>query len=368
MLEKFHVQAEDAIVVQEAPLRATVITIFEKVNVPREDAELAADALVTADLRNVDSHGVSNMLRSYVAQYNSGEINARPDWKIVRQTPATANIDCDMGLGIIVAPKAMDIAIEKARNVGVGMVTMSNGRHLGMASYHAMKALQHDMIGICMTGCPPIVLPTFGAETRVGTNPIAIAAPAGEEAPFVFDAATSVVAGNKISLAGRLGVDLAPGWVADAEGTPLMEPVSTPPGWRPGMPRQNPMLPLGSTREMGSHKGYGLACVVDILSGVLSGTAFGMMPGRPNFSHFVGAWSIEAFTEVDTFKGLMDDFLRSLKDTPPAPGHDRVFYAGLAEAEAYEDRIVNGIPLHKEVVQWFREICDEMDIAYNLEG
>ena len=366
MLEQFHVKEEDAVRVQPDSLRATVTVIFEKLNVPAVDAQLATDALVTADLRGVESHGVSNMLRYYVVGYNSGEINPRPNWRIVRETPATANIDSDTGLGIIIAPKAMEIAIDKARNTGVGMVTISNGRHMGMASYHAMMALKHDMIGISMTGCSPSVLPTFGAEPRVGTNPIAVAAPAGEEPPFVYDAATIVVAGNKIGLASRLGVDLAPGWVADEQGTPLLEPVPTLPNWMPGMPRLNPLLPLGSTRESGSHKGYGLACVVDILSGILSGTGFGMVPGRPNFSHFVGAYSIEAFTEVDTFKEMMDDFLRALKNTPPAPGHERVLYAGLAEAEEEQDRQANGIPLHKEVVEWFQDICNEMDIPYIL--
>ena len=355
MLEQFHVKEEDAVLIQEEPLRATVAAIFEKLNVPAGDAQLAADALVTADLRGVDSHGVSNMLRAYVAGYNKGEINPRPNWRIVRETPATANIDSDTGLGIMVVPKAMEVAIEKAKNVGVGMVTISNGRHLGMASYHAMMALKHDMIGICMTSCPPLVLPTFGAEPRVGTNPIALAAPAGEEPPFVFDAATSVVAGNKIRLLHRLGTEIPPGWLGDEQGNPIIEPIEAP-------PTLNNLLPLGSTRESGSHKGYGLSCIVDILGGVLSGTAYGMVPGRPNFSHFVGAYSIEAFTEVDQFKALMDDFLRTLKSTPPAPGHERVLYAGLAEAEVEQDRHANGIPLHKEVVQWFQDICNEMAI------
>ena len=359
MLEQFHVKEEDAVRVPEASLRTTVVAIFEKVGVPPEDARLAADVLVLADLRGVDSHGVSNMLRVYVDEYNIGEINPRPNWRIVRQTPATANIDSDAGLGIIIAPKAMDIAIEKAKNVGVGMVTISNGRHLGMASYHAMMALKHDMIGICMTSCPPLVLPTFGAEPRMGTNPIALAAPAQEEPPFVFDVATSVVAGNKIRLVQRLGTKIPAGWMADEEGNPVMEPIDAPESHRR-------LLPLGSTRESGSHKGYGLSCVVDILSGILSGTGYGMVPGRPNFTHFVGAYSIEAFTDVDVFKGLMDDFLRTLKETPPAPGHERVLVAGQPEWETELDRRENGIPLHKEVVEWFQDICSEMSVPYIL--
>ena len=201
---------------------------------------------------------------------------------------------------------------------------------------------------------------------RLGTNPIALAAPAGEEPPFVFDAATSVIAGNKLGLASRLGLDLEPGWVADGDGTPLMEPVPAPTDWAPGSARRYQQLPLGSTREGGSHKGYGLACMVDILSGILAGSAFGMVPGRPNFSHMVAAYNIEAFTEIDQFKSLMDDFLRALKDTPPAPGHDRVIVPGQLEVEATQDRQANGIPLHKEVVQWFQDICNELGIPYSM--
>ena len=359
MLEQFHVKEEDAVRVREDSLRETVTAIFEKVNVPTEDARLAADVLVAADLRAVDSHGVSNMLRTYVGGYNRGEINPRPNWRIVRETPATANVDSDRGLGIIVTPKAMEIAIEKARNTGVGMVTIHNARHLGMASYHAMMALKHDMIGLCMTSCPPLVLPTFGAEPMIGTNPIALAAPAKEEPPFVFDAASSVVAGNKIGLARRLGSKLPGGWMADEHGTPIMETIDPPEVW-------SGLLPVGSTRESGSHKGYGLACIVDVLCGVLSGSGYGMVPGRPNFSHFVGAYSIEAYTEVDTFKQLMDDFLRALKSTKPAPGHERVLVAGQPEWEAEQDRRANGIPLHREVIEWFQDICNEMAIPYIL--
>jgi len=194
--------------------------------------------------------------------FKDGLINPKPHWRILRESPGIANIDCDGGLGIVIAPKAMEIAIQKARNVGVGMVTMQNGRHLSMASYHAMLALKHDMIGMCMTSTMPFMIPTFGAEPRLGTNPIAMAAPADKEVPFVYDAATTVVANNKITLARRSNVKLLPGWIADVNGTPIMEEVDPP------APDVNRILPLGSTREMGSHKGYGLAGVVDIFSGI----------------------------------------------------------------------------------------------------
>ena len=365
MLERFKVKEEDAVRVSEAPLRQTVTDIFKKMGVPEEDCGLAADVLVTSDVRGVDSHGVSNMLRTYVQGYNQGELNARPNWRILRETPATANIDSDRGLGIIVVPKAMEIAIEKASKVGVGMVTIRNSRHLGMASYHAMMALEHDMIGTCMTSCPPGVLPTFGAEPRLGTNPIALAAPADKEPPFVFDAATSTVAGNKLGLARRLGTDLLPGWVADEEGEPIMDEVAPPiPGYQGRA--SSFLVPLGSTRELGSHKGYGLSCIVDILGGVLSGGGYGANPGRPNFGHYVAAYSIEAFMDTQEFKRTMDEWMRMLKMTPPARGHDRVLYPGQPEAEATEDRRANGIPFHPEVVDWFRDICGELSIPYIL--
>jgi LDH2 family malate/lactate/ureidoglycolate dehydrogenase len=170
----------------------------------------------------------------------------------------------------------------------------------------------------------------------------------------VFDAATSTVAGNKIGIARRLGAKLEPGWLADADGTPIMEEIDA--------PEKYTLLPLGSTRELGSHKGYGLSCVVDILAGVLTGFGYGAVPGRPNFGHYVAAYSIEAFTDVDTFKEQMDEWLRMMKSTKPAPGHDRVLVAGQPEAEVEAVRRAEGIPLHNEVVQWLRDISFELAV------
>ena len=354
MLPRFRVNLDEAINVSGDDLKATVASIFEKVGVPSEDAELGADVLVLADLRGVDSHGVSNMLRSYLGGYQRGEINPQPNISIVRETPATASIDSDRGLGTIVTPKAMDIAIRKAQEVGVGMVTIGNSRHLGMASYHAMRALEHDMIGVCMTSAPPRMVPTFGAEPRLGTNPIAVAVPARNEAPFVFDAATSSVAQNKIEIARRLGADLEPGWLATEDGTPIMEEVPVPETYH--------LLPVGATRELGSHKGYGLACVVDILAGVLTGFGYGAVPGRPNFGHYVAAYNVAGFDDPDHFKDEMDGWLQMMKSTKPAPGHDRVLVAGQPEAEMEAVRRTEGIPLHPDVVQFIRDTCAELSV------
>ena len=361
MLESFILKEEDAVRVRHDDLQATTAGIFEKMGVPSEDAAVAADVLVQADLRGVDSHGVSNMLESYVHGYTEGYINPLPDWKVLRDRPSTANIDADRGLGIIIAPKAMDIAIAKAKQTGIGVVTMGRAGHVGMAAYHAMLALHHDMIGVCLSGTPPQVLPTFGAEPRLGTNPIAVAVPAKDEPPFVLDIATSVVAINKFRIAERLGATIPGGMLADMEGTPIMEPGPVPDEF------QN--LPAGALRELGSHKGYGLACVVEVLSTVLGGFGFAARNTRNSpggFAHYVAAYDIDAFTDVPEFKQTMDDFMRTLKSTPPAPGHDRVLVPGQIEEEATVERSAKGIPLHKEVVDWFRATCAELGVSCNF--
>ena len=359
MLEQFKVTNEQAELIDGEVLKITVSNIFATLGVSKDDALLGADVLVRADLRGVDSHGVSNMLRHYVTGLKDGSINPCPNWKVIRETPSTANIDSDRGLGTIVAPKAMDVAIDKAEAVGIGMVTIGNGRHLGMAAYHAMHALTHDMIGVCMTSTPVAVLPTFGAEPRLGTNPIAIAVPANSELPFVFDAATSSVASNKIELAHRLGINIPGGWVAAQDGKPIMDPIPSP---ADVLGSGYSLLPLGGDRELGSHKGYGLGCFVDIMAGLLTGFGYGAKPGAPNFGHFVAAYRIDAFTDLEAFKNQMDEWSRMLQSTKPAPGQHRVYVPGQPEAEMEVVRREYGIPLHPAVIEGIRQICDELSV------
>lgn len=363
MLERFKVPEEIAVRVMEPELRQTVEELFKKYGLPDDDAVLAADVVVSADLRGVESHGVANLMPGYRQAFAKGEINPTPKWRVERETAATAAIDCDGGHGIVIAPKAMELAIDKARETGVGVVTMRDGRHLAMAAYHAMLALPYDMIGVCMTSTPPTVYPTWGAEPRVGTNPIAIAAPSEKEAPFVFDAATSAVAAGKQSIARRLGIDLLAGWVVDQEGSPDMRD-HVPVPERVGDNFR--LLPLGSTRELGSHKGYGLSGMVDVLAGIMSGGGPGLFPGRPDMNHYVAAYSVGAFVDVAEFKQTMDRWLKALRTTKPAPGHERVLYPGLSEAEETAKRRVDGIPLHPETVAWFQETCAELGVEYRL--
>jgi L-2-hydroxycarboxylate dehydrogenase (NAD+) len=365
MLERFFVPEDDRVYVDQQQMRTAAETIFRKMGQTDDDAALSADVLMLSDLRGCESHGVSNMLASYVEQYGAGNINPRPNVQVIRESDTTATLDCDTGLGLHLAPKAMEMAIEKADKHGMGTVIMNNGRHLGMLAYHAMLPLEHDMIGVCMTaGSPMSMVPTFGAERRFATNPWAWAAPANKQPPFVMDFATTQVAGNKLRLAARVGAPMDPGWITKKDGSPIMEETLLPEN------RDDyHMLPFGGTREQGSHKGYGFAAVCEILCDVLSGQGAGfLMPQSPPgiMGHMVQVYKVDAFTDVDRFKSDMDDFLEGLANTKPAPGHDRVVYPGLPEAEETEIRLRDGIPYHRSVIDWFHSISNELELGLDL--
>jgi LDH2 family malate/lactate/ureidoglycolate dehydrogenase len=353
MLDRFHVPDDQAVRVSEAGVRSTVEGIFRKMGMPDADAAQAADVLVYADVRGIESHGVSNMLRIYVENFANGEINPTPEWRISRDAPAVCTLDGDGGHGLVVAPAAMRLAIERAGTYGIGAVSVTNCRHFGAAAYHAAMAIPHDMVGIAMTTGSLTVTPTFGAERLVGLNPIAVAVPTKRMPPFVFDAAMASVAMNKIRLAKRLGVNTMPGWIAEADGTPIMDD-------RP-IPDDFMMLPVGGTRELGSHKGYGLAVMIEVLTSVLAGSGAGPFR-REGAAHHLLAYDIRAFCEVATFKSDMDDYAEALTSAATAPSQERVVYAGLPEHEAEQDRRANGIPYHPEVIEWFSYITAELGI------
>ena len=355
MLERFKVPEADRVYVPEPSMRKATEEILQAVGLAEADAQRTADVLMFNDLRGVETHGVSNMLRAYVRRYQDGTMAAQPSFTVERETGTTAVIDGGGGLGLHVAPRAMELAIAKAAEHGLGAVSVHNVGHMGGAGYHAMLALPHDMIGVAMsTSGRSIVVPTWGAEPRLGTNPIAWAVPAGTMPPFVFDIGTSQVAANKIRLAKRVGARIAPGWVARMDGTPVMEEID--------VPDEFYLLPLGGTRELGSHKGYGLGSVVDILANTLTGIGPGFLSQKTGYH--MQAIRIDAFSDVDDFKRDMDDFLRGLSETRPAPGHERVVYPGLLEAEEERERRETGIPYHAEVIDWFREIEVELGFAF----
>ena len=362
MLESFVGNEKESKRIKPKLLKNNVKEIFMSMGENESDSSLAADTLVLADLRGVESHGVSNMLRVYVEQYKNKELKPAAEMSIIKDNLASCSVDGDKGLGIITTPKAMEIAIEKAKKTGIGIVTINNSRHLGMASYHALKALDHNMIGLCVSSCPPQVVPTYGTEPLLGPNPIAIAAPANLKPPYVFDAAMSSVAANKISIAKRLGKNLLPGWITDNEGAPLMEELNPEEYKKNG---ENYLLPLGSTREMGSHKGYGLAGMVEILGGILTGGGYGVKPGRPNFGHMVTAYNIEAFMDYNEYINTMDEWLQMLEDSKPVKNR-KVIYPGLTEYNTQKEREENGIPIHLEVIDWFEKINEELKITQRI--
>jgi len=355
------------------PLKDFCTRVFVRLGVPPEDAEVTADNLVTANLRGIDSHGVAR-LRRYVNGLRDGVMVARPEIKVVHETPATALMDGGAGLGQPVSVRAMRLAIEKAMKVGAGFVAVRNSNHYGIAGYYSMMALEHDCIGISMTNAAPLVVPTFGRDAVLGTNPISVAAPAGEGRPFVLDMATSTVPRGKLEVYDRQEKPLPLGWATDEHGLPTTDAGRV---LRNLLARTGGgLLPLGGAgEETGGHKGYGLALMVDVLSGVLPGAGYAtnIYPktpeGKPlpaNVGHFFGALRVDAFRPLEEFKATMDDIIRRLKNAPKAEGHDRIYIHGEKEFEMAEQRRVHGIPLHPKVVGDLKKIAEETGVEYDL--
>lgn len=333
-----------------------------------KDAALAAEVLLSADLRGIDSHGVAR-LSGYVRLWEVKRINARPDMNIVHETPSTAVIDGDGGLGLVVAPYAMQVAIEKAKNVGTGWVSVQNSNHFGIAGYHAMMALQYDMIGMAMTNASPLVAPTFSIERLLGTNPICVAVPGGEEPAFVADLATTTAANGKLEILQRKNLAAPSGWVQDKDGFPSTNPHELKTG--------GALLPLGGDREHGSHKGYALGAVVDIFSALLSGANYGPwvppfpayvpmpdeMPGK-GIGHFFGAMRVDAFRPAAEFKQHMDKWIRRFRSAKTVNGEEQVLIPGDPEREMEENRMKAGIPILDIVSEDLKALGQKMGITF----
>ena len=334
---------------------------FEKLGVPKEDAEIGANVLVQADLRGVDTHGVIrfNPQAWYVKWLTEGSMTARPNVRIVSESSSTALIDGDRGMGMVIGHRAMDIAIRKAKDTGIGMVAVRNSRHYGMSAYYSMMALPHDMIGIAMTNASRQVVPTFGREAKFGTNPMCFAVPADKELPFVLDMATTTAAAGKLELAARQDKPIPLGWALNERAEATDDPRVA--------QKARKLLPLGGSREGGSHKGYGLAIVVEILCGVLTGTLTALNADQDPRGHFFGAIRLDTFRAVDDFKRDMDRLLRELKTTPRIEGQDRVYAAGEIEFETAAERREHGIPLLPSVLKGLREVGDIVGVTYDLE-
>jgi LDH2 family malate/lactate/ureidoglycolate dehydrogenase len=342
--------------------------IFQKIGCPEAQARQATDTLLSADLRGIDSHGVAR-LSGYVRLWGAKRINAKPDIRIVHESPSTAVVDGDSGLGLVIAPKAMEIAIEKARQCGTGWVAVKNSNHFGIAGYHAMKALPHDMIGMAMTNASPLVAPTYSVERLLGTNPICVAIPADKQPPFVADFATTTAANGKLEILQRKNKEAPLGWIQDKEGQPSTNPNELKAG--------GALVPLGSDPEHGSHKGFCLGAWVDIFSAVLSGANYG--PWVPPFvsflappadpvgegiGHFLGAMRVDAFRPANEFKSHMDQWISRFREAKTIEGYGQVIIPGDPEREYERLRRTEGIPLNPKVVEDLQALGKKLGINF----
>ena len=331
-------------------------------------AQLASEVLLNADVRGIDSHGMAR-LSGYVRLWEANRINSTPTIRVTHETPSTAVVDGDAGLGLVVAPFAMKVAIEKAKMVGSGWVSVKNSNHFGIAGYHAMMALEHDMIGIAMTNASPLVAPTFSIERLLGTNPIAVAVPANQEPPFVADMATTTAANGKLEILQRKNLDAPKGWIQDKTGQTSINPNELKEG--------GALVPLGSDYEHGSHKGYSLGAVVDIFSAVLSGANYG--PWVPPFvsflappsdpvgegiGHFFGAMRVDAFRPADEFKSNMDKWIKRFRSAKTVAGKEAVLIPGDPERLMEAERKKNGIPVNQKVVEDLKLLADKLEIIF----
>jgi LDH2 family malate/lactate/ureidoglycolate dehydrogenase len=340
--------------------------VFLAIGCSEVHAASAAEVLVSADLRGIDSHGVAR-LSGYVRLWEAKRVNAKPVVRLVHETPSTGVIDGDEGLGLVVAPIAMKVAIEKARQVGTGWVSVCNSNHFGIAAYHAMMALEEDMIGMVMTNASALVAPTHAKERMLGTNPICVAIPAGNQPPFVADMATTTAANGKLEILQRKGLDTPIGWVQDKDGKSVTDAHALKAG--------GALLPLGSDREHGSHKGYALGAIVDIFSAVLSGANYGPwvppfpayvpmpenQPGK-GIGHFLGAMRIDAFRKKEDFKKDMDQWIQRFRSATPIDSTQKVLIPGDPEREMEQVRRKEGIPLLTIVWEDIVSVADKLNI------
>lgn len=343
--------------------------IFLQIGCNEKDAATAATSLLAADLRGIDSHGVAR-LSGYVRLWEAKRVNTTPGITIVHETPSTAVVNGDKGLGLVVAPHVMQIAIEKAKQVGTGWVSVKNSNHFGIAGHYAMMALENDMIGIAMTNASALVAPTFSIEKLLGTNPIAVAVPAGDEPAFVADFATTTAANGKLEILQRKKTAAPQGWIQTKDGLPSTNADELKAG--------GALLPLGGDKEHGSHKGYALGAVVDIFSGILSGANYGPwvppfpayvpmpedMPGQ-GIGHFFGAMRIDAFRPATEFKAHMDKWISRFRSAQTAQGYDKVIIPGDPEREMEAERKKAGIPLLQMVIEDLKDLGNKLGIAFS---
>jgi LDH2 family malate/lactate/ureidoglycolate dehydrogenase len=338
--------------------------IFRSWGMNPEHARVSAERLEYADLHGVDSHGIA-LLPLYARLRGEGHLNFQPQPRVVRETAVVGLIDGDRGLGQVAGTRAMLLAIEKACASGLAAVAVRNSNHFGAAGAYAMLAAEAGLVGMAFSAAwDPAIVPTHGAEPRFGTNPIAFAAPAGEAAPFCFDVATSTVAIGKLRVAELNARPLETGWALDSTGAVTTDPKAA--------LASRLLTPLGGTPKLSSHKGYGLAALVEILSTMLSGASYSVTRDRTSnaldVGHFFIAIDPNAFRPDGGFEADVAAMTHVLRETRPAKAGEPVLSPGDPEARAFADRSMNGIPLPESLVRQVREIAESAKAAWLLES
>ncbi len=336
--------------------------VFKAVGVPEEDAKACAEVLITADKRGIDSHGISRLKPIYYDRIRNGMQKPVTKFEIVKESPTTAVVDCHTGMGMVVSKKSMQLAIEKAKGYGMGMVAVRNSTHYGIAGYYAMMAADLGMIGISGTSARPAVAPTFGAENMLGTNPLSFGMPTDEDFPFVLDCATPIIQRGTVEIAARASKRVPKGLVVGSDGNSMTNPDEILEEMLKG---NASLLPLGGIGEgTGGHKGYGYCTVVEILSAALSGAAFLKNITGVNVGHFFIAIDVSAFTVLEDFKKRAGDILRDLRAAKKMPNQERIYTAGEKEYLAWLERKDKGVPVNKSIQKEMLQIIKEL----NLKG
>ncbi len=354
-------------------VEAFMVDVFKGVGVPDEDARVCADVLIGADKRGIDSHGVGRLKLIYYDRIVKGIQDPVTRFEVVRDRKGTAVVDGHNGMGMVVAKRCMQMAIDKAREHGLGMVVARNSTHYGYAAYYSLMAVDAGMIGLSGTNARPSQAPTHGVENMLGTNPLVWAMPSDEDFPFTNDYATSVIQRGKIEQWAREGEDCPEGLVIDREGRSTTDSVQILKDLVQGTAALAPIGGLGE--ETGGYKGYGFATVVEILAAALSQGAFLKQLGGKDqqgndipipIGHFFLAIDVDCFTDLADFKRTTGDILRALRASAKAPGKERIYTCGEKEWLAWQERRDKGVPVDQGVQKDLIAMRDELKLPYHF--
>ncbi len=365
---------EDCVWIDFETMERFMTDVFIGVGVPVEDARICADVLITADRRGIDSHGIGRLKTIYYDRIKAGIQNPVTDFEIIRDGPTTAVIDGHDGMGHVISHRSMEMAIEKARNYGMGMVVVRNSTHFGIAGYYALMAVEAGMIGITGTNARPSVAPTFGVENMLGTNPLTFGIPTDEDFPFVLDCATSLTQRGKIEVYDRAGKSLPEGWVIDRTGKTRTDTRQILEDLVNGTAALTPLGGIGE--ETAGYKGYGYSAVVEILSAALQGGSFlKMLSGYRDgervpyrLGHFFMAIDVSTFIDPDEFRKTSGDILRALRESKKMPDTERIYTAGEKEHLAWLERKDKGVPVNRKLREEMRAMIEELGLkmVYDL--